>query len=654
VRKWFSDLSLAAKLVALCASLVLALAGVLLAELPRAMEAQSRVWIASRSLGLGRLLASAVEASLDFEDPAAAALALEGLRSTRGAAYAVLLRPDGGTFAAWREPGTDVVDPPGRGEVAVVVGPLLRVRVPVLTRSGKSGTLLLGFELEELEARRREARGSVLWTSALLLLCGLAGAVVIGTVLARPLRRMTEVAQRVAAGNTTEGRNLPVGRRDEVGVLATAFAQMLERLFAQQQQIGRINADLARRVQERTHELARTNEALGQLERTQEQLVMADRRISVGRLAAGVAHEINNPLSFLCGNLDYVASQIPRALGLLRAPAGEEVEARALLADLAGAVADAQQGGQRVAHIVRGLKTFARDDEGRRQEVALDGPLDAAIEMAIHEIKHRARLVRQVESVPWVLGNEVRLSQVFLNLLINAAQAIPEGAPSDRHQVRVRLGVHADGRALVEVADTGCGMSPEVLNRIFDPFFTTKPVGVGSGLGLSISHNIVAAFGGEIAVESTPGQGTTFRVLLPAVAPGGADEAPAPAPAPPLGGIRILVVDDEALVGQQLARALAREAEVVSTTSGREALELLAGQGPFDRILCDIMMPGMSGPELHAELVRTAPGQAARLVFMTGGAFTDAARAFAESWRGPLIEKPIDHDQLRRILHETR
>ena len=676
-----ADLSLRAKLVAVISGLTLVLTGVLVVELPRAMDRQSRGWVTSRALGLGQLLAQAVEASVDFEDPAAATQALSALRSTRGARYAVLLHHDGRALAEWR-PGSDPVIPPlEAGEAVAELDGLLRVRVPVLTRSGRSASLLLAFDLDELEQRRRDARTSVLQTALLMLVVSFGAAAVLGTLLARPILGIRDVARRVAAGDAGAAAQLPLGRRDEVGQLASVFSDMLAQLWRQQQQIQGINADLAEQVQARTQELQRTNEALAQLAQTQEQLVMADRRISVGRLAAGVAHEINNPLAFISGNLDFISLELPGVQRCLAAGDPEALRSGAtLLAEVAGAVADSQQGAQRVLHIVRGLKTFSRDDEDTREVLRLEGPIGAAIEMAQHEIKHRARLVRDLRAAPLVVGNEVRLSQVVLNLLINAAHAIPEGG-SDQHEIRISLYTGADGRAVVEVADTGSGMSPEVQNRIFDPFFTTKPVGVGSGLGLPISRNIVVKFGGEITVESTPGRGSTFRVWLPPIevrdlevgagprgttparsgglAALGATAGPRPvAPSPgalaPLAApvTRLLVIDDEPLVGQMVARSLSHDAQVVPTTSAREALALLRRGERFDRILCDLMMPEMSGPELHAELARTSPQLLPALIFMTGGAFTDGARRFAETWRGPLLEKPIDADALRRILHD--
>jgi methyl-accepting chemotaxis protein len=296
-----------------------------------------------------------------------------------------------------------------------------------------------------------------------------------------------------------------------VCVLAAA-ALLSAGVFAARAAAKALDAHHAVRARERTAELTRTNEALARLQETQEQLVLADRRITVGRLAAGVAHEINNPLAWLTGNLQFIAEELATLREAIAAR--DDAAAAGILEELDLAVRETQEGGRRVAVIVRGLKTFARDDDDRRAPLSLDAALEAAIGMAMHEIKHRARLVRAFEDAPRVVGNEVRLSQVFLNLLMNAAQALPDDG-CDAHEIRVSLAVEPGGDAVVEVKDTGSGIAPENLPRIFEPFFTTKPVGVGSGLGLSISRNIVQSHGGDITVASAPGLGTTFRVVLP-------------------------------------------------------------------------------------------------------------------------------------------
>jgi CheY-like chemotaxis protein len=242
---------------------------------------------------------------------------------------------------------------------------------------------------------------------------------------------------------------------------------------------------------------------------------------------------------------------------------------------------------------------------------------------------------------------------VFLNLLINAAQALPEGKP-EQNEVRLVLKHGGAGQVVAEVRDTGSGIPQEVLGRIFDPFFTTKPVGVGTGLGLALCQAFVASMGGRIEVESEAGKGSLFRVTLP-VASGQQvrQQRSAQAHASGTARGRVLVVDDDPLVSAALRRTLTRDHEVEVVVSSRRALELLTSAGGgFDLILCDLMMPEMTGMELHAQLSTAAPETARRMVFVTGGAYTPAAMSFLERVPNPRLEKPFDPEKLRERVRE--
>ncbi len=278
--------------------------------------------------------------------------------------------------------------------------------------------------------------------------------------------------------------------------------------------------------------------------------------------------------------------------------------------------------------------------------------LESAIRMTFHELRQKARLVKAYRPVPNVWADEGRLAQVFINLLVNAAQAIPAGDTAD-NEIRVSLATGPDGQAVVEIRDTGVGIPVEVLGRVFDPFFTTKAVGEGTGLGLSISHNIVSALGGSMEVESVVGRGSLFRVILPPGAPTAPSPAPAkPAPVGEFGPGKVLIVDDDPLVAQTLRRAL-REHDVTTAANGRQALELLGSARDFDVVVCDLMMPVMTGMELHAVLARERPDLAARMVFITGGAFTPAARAFLNQVPNPRLDKPFSSDRLRAAVRDV-
>jgi C4-dicarboxylate-specific signal transduction histidine kinase len=235
------------------------------------------------------------------------------------------------------------------------------------------------------------------------------------------------------------------------------------------------------------------------------QLVQADRLAAIGTMAAGVAHEINNPLAYVLLNLDWIART-------LRTVAHDP----STLAGILPLVDDARHGVEHVATIVRELKTFSRADTEKRMPVDVQAVAQSAIKIAGHAVRQGATTIRTTfQPAPLVWANDVRLEQVVVNLLINAAQAMSREGAGGRDEIRVIVGPTDDHRVALEVQDNGCGISPEILPRIFDPFFTTKPVGVGTGLGLSICHGIVTSLGGTITAFSSPGEGTTFRVTLP-------------------------------------------------------------------------------------------------------------------------------------------
>ncbi|RKG65539.1 PAS domain S-box protein [Corallococcus sp. CA054B] len=380
----------------------------------------------------------------------------------------------------------------------------------------------------------------------------------------------------------------------------------------------------------------------------QARLTLADRLASVGTLAAGIAHEINNPLAFVVSNLGFLSDEFRHHLSPGPGVRGVRPPDVAEWQEVLG---EACEGAERVRQIVRQLKTFSRPDEERMTPVDVHAVLDSVVMMAANEIRHRARLRRDYGTVPQVMGNEGRLCQVFLNLVVNAAQAIPEGSAHD-HEVVLVTRVSGE-QVVVEVRDTGSGIAPEVLGRIFDPFFTTKPVGVGTGLGLSICHGIITGLGGDIQVDSTVGKGSTFRVVLPAPQPDPvvrSPEAPPPdAPVVPRG--RVLVVDDEPAVGRVLQRLL-RGHDVEVATSGRQALERMSRAPGFDAVLCDVMMPDLAGRDVYEAVRRAHPGLERRFVFVSGGAFTAGAREFLEHIPNPLLEKPFDEARVRGAVEE--
>ncbi len=405
---------------------------------------------------------------------------------------------------------------------------------------------------------------------------------------------------------------------------------------------------------ELTHAIVVSHDSV-ERRQSQARLLLTDRMVSVGTLAAGVAHEINNPLAFLLTSLDSAVDRLATLerseMGLAPqgAPGREGGSAASMgLADVRAAIVEAQEGAERVRDIVRDLRTFSRGDDGARAPVSVERVLESSIRMAWNEIRHRARLVRQYGGVPQVEAEAARLGQVFLNLILNAVQAIPEG-DVQRNEIRVTTRVDTEGRVVAEVRDSGQGMPAAVQQRLFEPFFTTKPVGVGTGLGLYICRHIVTDLGGAIQVESAPGEGSLFRITLPPAPPQPTAAPPVVRSGPAQQRARVLVVDDEPMIGSTLARVLSAH-EVIAVCSAREAMARIGGGERFDAILCDLMMPDMSGMDLHAALAGSAPEAAGRMVFLTGGIFTPAARAFADSIPNPMVEKPFDAGALRALV----
>jgi len=388
--------------------------------------------------------------------------------------------------------------------------------------------------------------------------------------------------------------------------------------------------------------------------RMENQLIFAGRMAAVGTLAAGVAHEINNPLAYIVANIDFVRQQVTTFASRVIRLSNLNGDMGRSLDEAGEALAEARQGAERVRNIVRDLRVFARGDEDQSGPVALRRVLDSSINIAWNEIRHRARLVKDYGDTPMVESNESRLGQVFLNLLLNAAHAIPEGE-TERNEIRVSTRTDGRGYAVIEIRDTGVGIPPEIRDRIFDPFFTTKPAGEGTGLGLWICSGILSALGGEITVDSDRGRGSVFRVSLPAVAM----ETPTLAAAhPPVEvgapGGRLLIVDDEPMILGALRRSFASDYHVTCVGDGRRALERMRAGERYDVILCDLMMPEITGMDLYAELAHVAPEQVDRMVFVTGGAFTPRAREFLESVPNARVEKPIDFQNLKLLLRNLR
>jgi two-component system cell cycle sensor histidine kinase/response regulator CckA len=377
------------------------------------------------------------------------------------------------------------------------------------------------------------------------------------------------------------------------------------------------------------------------------QVEVADRMAALGAMAAGVAHEIDEPMTDVLANLELALHTLPGHAQDVRDALGAAAGAR--LAKIHNALEQARLAAMRTAKTVADLGTFARKGERKLRAVDVRRPLDWALHVTNAALREAAHLVLDLGPTPPVLAEEMPLGQVFANLLLNAAQAI---APDAATPAEIRVATRTDerGDAVIEIRDTGCGMAPAILRRIFEPFFTTHQGGPGAGLGLFTCHGVIRSLGGEIRVTSEPGVGSTFAVHLPRVAAaarrGDADVRQAGVPE----RIRVLAIDDEPAVRRELQRTLSGDHAVTAVASAREALSLIRGGERYEAIFCDLMMPEMSGMEFYGVLRTQCPDQAARVIFLSGGAFTTRAAEFLRGVANEAVEKPFEPSAVRQAV----
>ncbi|BDG06268.1 ATP-binding protein [Anaeromyxobacter oryzae] len=407
-------------------------------------------------------------------------------------------------------------------------------------------------------------------------------------------------------------------------VAAVAYA-LGARVVDDARALAQLRHALEQQVEERTGELALSESAR----------VRAEKLAALGQLSAGVAHEVNNPAAILSANLRYLSDAADRG--------------RALPAEAAEVLRESRQAVDRIARIVRQLLDTSRlaAEAGRP-----GAPVDLAVAAAdaVRLARPRTGAVRIDVDVPaelWATAQDELVVQVIANLVVNGAQAIP---PGRQGHVTVR-GARAGDRVRLLVEDDGAGMDVETLRRVFEPFFSTKPFGAGTGLGLAVSRGLVSSMGGDLRLESALGVGTRAVVELPAGSAPATAGAPQPAPhaEAPERRRSVLLVDDDPAVRASLARLLSVDYAVTVAGGPGDAIPL-ARSGRFDVILCDVMMPDGGAERLAAALDREAPAVAARLVFLTGGASTLAARAFLADDPRPVLEKPLDLDAFARTV----
>lgn len=367
------------------------------------------------------------------------------------------------------------------------------------------------------------------------------------------------------------------------------------------------------------------------MDRLHKQLLHADRLAAVGTLAAGVAHEVNNPMTYVISNLRLLRRALAKAQSPADIPAGELEEL----------IDDALGGAERVTAIVRDLHSFANPADDQLGPVDVRVSLDAALKIASPQLRKRAQVIREYDDVPPVRANDTRLGQVFLNLVINAAHAMEEGdARVNELRITTRF---VSGNVEIIVSDTGAGMPQDMVERVFEPFVTTKPLGKGTGLGLFVCHGVVMSLGGTIELESSS-SGTTVRVRLPPM-----DETgPRDVTGEGASRLKILIVDDQPLIASALARALSHH-DVTLCQTARMAIEALE-EHDFDVVLCDLMMSDLTGAELHSKAVELRKGVSERFLFLTGDTLNDAARGILETMPDRLLHKPFNADELREAV----
>jgi PAS domain S-box-containing protein len=375
--------------------------------------------------------------------------------------------------------------------------------------------------------------------------------------------------------------------------------------------------------------------AAQELARQRETLYQREKLAALGSLLAGVAHELNNPLSVVVARAVLLEEQ-------------GDAAARAVAVKIRTAA-------ERCARIVRTFLGMARQQRPERGPVAINDVVTAALDITAYAVRTSNIEVTLdlATDIPYIPADADQLHQVMLNLIVNAQQALQE-RPAPR-RIRVTSRFDAMGaRVRVSVADNGPGIPEHLRARVFEPYFTTKPNGIGTGVGLAVSLGIVEAHGGTLTLDDTAGAGTVFHVSLPVgcIDAPDADATPDARPNTSAARRRLLIVDDEAEIRETLAQILdASEHRVVTAGSGREALDRMAGEH-FDVILTDMRMPDLDGRALYQEIERRWPHQAARVVFVTGDTLSRALREFVQQSGRPVIEKPFLPSDVRRVVAE--
>jgi len=493
------------------------------------------------------------------------------------------------------------------------------------------GSVYVGLSTRGMRGGIRRLERALGFATLVVIAIGILLTVLLVRIIAGPIHQLVEATRRIARGDLDV--LLHLDSQDEIGELAKSFNQMTLKLRKSREDLERTNLQLEQKVQERTQEL----------EEAQNQLVQVEKMSVVGQLVSGVAHELNNPLA---GVLGY--SQL-----LLRMDLPEEVRR---------GLDKIESEAERCRRIVQNLLIFARRNKPQKRPVDLNTVLESVLELKAYQFKvDNVRIERDLENdLPCVMADDSQLQQVFMNIIHNAQQAMQgRGSPG---VITLRTRYRA-GLITVSITDAGPGIAPENLTRIFDPFFTTKEVGQGTGLGLSICYGIIQEHRGRIWAESLLGKGSTFCLEIPVhpeekiipgtlsapvTAPRGREEGAFPSPGADSG--RILVVDDETSIVDILCDVLRMDGHQIETAiNGRLALHKLQSQ-PFDVVISDLRMPGMSGQELFRRLREIDSGLVSRIIFTTGDVASQDTQSFLQESGSPYLQKPFDLNEVRRLV----
>lgn len=391
--------------------------------------------------------------------------------------------------------------------------------------------IIVGLSIKSIKEAIRSLIIRNLTFGGLIVLLGVIGSLFLSRSISGPIINLANAAKIISSGNLDH--NVTIQSKDEVGLLGYSFNQMLDSLKRAEEQLKNYSQNLEKMVDERTAELKKT---LAHLQNTQSQLLQSEKMASIGQLAAGVAHEINNPVGFVKSNLgtmnEYrkdlmrlvdhyrtleatvVKDKDMQGNGALQKAleniqkVKEEIDLSFILDDYSNVINESFEGMARVAKIVADLKDFAHVDKAELEHADLNKGIESTLNIVWNELKYKAEVIKDLGDIPPIECYPQRLNQVFMNILVNAAQSI-------ENKGEIRITTRADNEHVeIRISDTGTGIPPDVLPKIFDPFFTTKDVGKGTGLGLNMAYNIIQKHKGTIDVESEAGKGTTFIIRL--------------------------------------------------------------------------------------------------------------------------------------------